>query len=206
MTFGKSRRCRRLRTRYVVALHAPDGHHIAADCFCMAMIIPRHRTGWIGGWSSAHKTIPAVGARGRSKGMDTVSKERRSAVMARIRGRDTKPEMAVRRLVHAMGYRYRLHGRSLPGSPDLVFSARKKVIFVHGCYWHRHQGCRFAYSPKSNVDFWTRKFSLNVSRDRRAETELKRLGWEVLTIWGCEVSDVERLRMRLVDFLTDADA
>lgn len=138
--------------------------------------------------------------------MDTITPARRSAVMARIRGRDTKPEMTVRRLVHAMGYRFRLHRSELPGSPDLVFSPRRKIVFVHGCYWHRHPGCRFAYSPKSNVEFWTRKFDSNIARDQRVEEELEHLGWNVLTIWECEVSDKERLRARLADFLTNADA
>ena len=99
-----------------------------------------------------------------------------------------------------------MHRRDLPGSPDLVFSPRKKVIFVHGCYWHRHQACRFAYSPKSNVGFWTRKFDSNVARDKRVEEELEHLGWRVLTIWECEVSDAERLRARLAGFLADADS
>ncbi|MER9697004.1 very short patch repair endonuclease [Mesorhizobium sp. M0133] len=138
--------------------------------------------------------------------MDTISSEQRSAVMARIRGRDTKPEMIVRRLVHSMGYRFRLHRRELPGSPDLVFSPRRKVVFVHGCYWHRHPACRFAYSPKSNIEFWTRKFEANVARDRRAQEELKHLGWNVLTIWECEAADTERLTKQLAVFLSDADA
>jgi DNA mismatch endonuclease (patch repair protein) len=128
--------------------------------------------------------------------MDTISPERRSAVMARIRGRDTKPEMIVRRLAHAMGYRFRLHRRDFPGSPDLVFSPRRKVVFVHGCYWHRHPGCQFAYSPKSNTEFWTRKFDSNIARDQRVEEELEQLGWDVLTIWECEASEA------VLEFLT----
>lgn len=137
--------------------------------------------------------------------MDTLTPERRSALMSRIRGRDTKPEMIVRCLAHGMGYRFRLHRRDLPGSPDLVFVGRRKVIFVHGCYWHRHEGCRFAYSPKSNLDFWTRKFDSNVARDRRAIEELERLGWQVLIIWECEVSRIGPLRETLAGFLADAD-
>ena len=142
----------------------------------------------------------------RLEPMDTISPARRSAVMARIKGRNTGPELAVRRLVHGMGYRFRLHRKDLPGRPDLVFSPRKKVIFVHGCYWHRHEGCRFAYSPKSNLEFWTTKFSSNVARDRRVEQELAQLGWKVLTIWECEIADAERLRGNLVEFLADADS
>src|SRR4051794_37940993 len=105
--------------------------------------------------------------------MDIVDRETRSRMMSRIRGRDTKPELAVRRLAHRMGYRFRLHRRDLAGSPDLVFPGRRKVIFVHGCYWHRHPGCRFAYSPKSNVDFWNEKFSSNVARDTTVFLQLE---------------------------------
>jgi DNA mismatch endonuclease, patch repair protein len=135
--------------------------------------------------------------------MDIVDKETRSRMMGGIRGKDTKPEMAVRRLAHRMGYRFRLHRRDLAGSPDLVFPGRRKVIFVHGCYWHRHDGCRFAYSPKSNQEFWTRKFDLNVLRDRRVEQELVQLGWKVLTIWECEIADNEHLRANLAEFLSE---
>jgi DNA mismatch endonuclease (patch repair protein) len=138
--------------------------------------------------------------------MDTISPERRSAVMARIKGTNTRPELAVRRLVHGMGYRFRLHRKDLPGRPDLVFSPRRKVIFVHGCYWHRHEGCRFAYAPKSNQEFWATKFDSNVARDRRVEQELVHLGWKVLTVWECEIADTERLRSNIAEFLADADS
>lgn len=133
--------------------------------------------------------------------MDTISPQRRSAVMARIKGRDTSPELAVRRLVHSMGYRYRLHRRDLPGTPDLVFPARNKVIFVHGCFWHRHPGCRLAYSPKSNEAFWNRKFAGNVARDVRVEEELVDLGWKTLTIWECEIDRLSNLKPRIRKFL-----
>lgn len=133
--------------------------------------------------------------------MDTVDRETRSRVMSRIRGRDTKPEMAVRRLTHRMGYRFRLHRRDLAGSPDLVFPGRRKVIFVHGCYWHRHPGCRFAYSPKSNVDFWNEKFASNVARDTAALTQLQAEGWHPLVIWECESTDAEKLEVRLLAHL-----
>lgn len=118
---------------------------------------------------------------------------RRSAMMSRIRGRDTQPELAVRRAAHRLGYRFRLHRRDLPGTPDLVFPGRRTVIFVHGCFWHRHEGCRFAYEPKTNVDFWREKFAANVSRDRRVCGELAGMGWRVVTLWECEIKDEDAL-------------
>ena len=136
--------------------------------------------------------------------MDIVSAQRRSAMMAGIRGRDTKPELAVRRLVHRLGYRFRLHRRDLPGTPDLVFPGRRKVVFVHGCFWHRPPGCRFAYKPKSNIDRWQAKFESNVARDSRVRIALGELGWNVLTIWECEVADLDRLTDTLTSFLDDA--
>lgn len=135
--------------------------------------------------------------------MDILAPERRSHLMSRIRGKDTGPEMAVRRQAHALGFRFRLHRRDLPGSPDLVFASARKAIFVHGCYWHRHEGCRYAYSPKSNTAFWQSKFDANVSRDQRVSKALEELGWEVLVIWECETSDMEVLRTRLIEFLKD---
>lgn len=125
--------------------------------------------------------------------MDVVTSEQRSAMMSRIRGKDTKPELIVRRLAHTLGYRFRLHRRDLPGAPDLVFPGRKKVVFVHGCFWHRHPGCRFAYKPKSNTKFWERKFDSNIERDARVLRELQERGWSPLVIWECETSDLEAL-------------
>lgn len=133
--------------------------------------------------------------------MDIVSPERRSAMMAGIRGKDTKPELVVRRLAHHLGYRFRLHRRDLPGTPDLVFPGRRKLVFVHGCFWHRHPGCRFAYQPKSNVESWRAKFDTNVTRDARVRRELDKMGWDVLTIWECETTDVEMLANKLTNFL-----
>lgn len=133
--------------------------------------------------------------------MDIVSPQRRSEMMSGIRGRDTKPEIAVRRLAHRLGYRFRLHRRDLPGTPDLVFPGRKKVIFVHGCFWHRHPGCRFAYQPKSNVEKWRSKFETNVTRDARVRRELDDLGWDVLTIWECETANLQTLATKLTKFL-----
>ncbi len=125
----------------------------------------------------------------------------RSALMARIRGKDTKPELVVRRLVHAMGYRYRLHRRDLPGSPDLVFKSRRKVVFVHGCFWHRHPGCKKASTPSTRREFWQEKFDQNVERDVRKEIQLMAAGWAVLVIWECQTKDAERLTATLRHFL-----
>ncbi len=123
--------------------------------------------------------------------------------MSLIRGRDTKPEMRVRRLVHALGYRYRLHRRNLPGRPDLVFGPRRKVIFVHGCFWHRHQSplCKLARLPKSRQDFWLPKLEANQMRDERNKGKLINLGWDVLEIWECETGDIEKLQNSIKGFL-----
>jgi len=137
----------------------------------------------------------------RYQDMDTLTSEHRSRVMSRIRGKDTQPEMVVRKLIHALGYRFRLHRRDLPGSPDIVLPRLKKAIFVHGCFWHRHAGCKYAYVPKSNVDFWMKKFDGNVRRDRTSTEALKALQWDVLTIWECETKDVQQLASILKRFL-----
>jgi DNA mismatch endonuclease (patch repair protein) len=120
--------------------------------------------------------------------------------MSRIRGKNTKPEMAVRRLLHALGFRYRLHRADLPGTPDLVFSGRRKVVFVHGCFWHGHE-CT-GRVPKSNADYWMAKISRNKARDGRSRDELAALGWSVLTVWECELKDADGLAGRLRSFLT----
>jgi len=121
--------------------------------------------------------------------------------MSRIQGKDTKPELVVRRLVHSLGFRYRLHRHDLPGSPDLVFPRLRRIIFVHGCYWHRHEGCRYAYLPKSNVSFWRSKFAANVERDRMAIQKLKKAGWRVHIIWECETQEREALKRRVTTYL-----
>ena len=113
----------------------------------------------------------------------------------------TKPEMVVRRLLHALGYRFRANLQGLPGSPDIAFTKRKKAIFIHGCFWHRHPGCRYATEPKTRADFWNAKFARNVERDRRKEAELKALGWDVKTIWECETRQPDTLRELLERFL-----
>ena len=123
--------------------------------------------------------------------------------MSRVRGCDTKPEMLVRRLAHGMGYRYRLHRRDLPGSPDLVFPSRQKVIFVHGCFWHRHldPDCKLARLPKSKLDFWGPKLETNRERDERNLALLAELGWDVLIIWECQTKNREELKARIGEFL-----
>jgi len=132
---------------------------------------------------------------------DTITPKRRSANMARIRSKDMKPELVVRRLVHSLGYRYRLHKKDLPGKPDLVFGPRRKVIFVHGCFWHQHEGCPEGRVPKSNRSYWAPKLNRNVERDQRVQRELADAGWDVMVIWECETSDAEALKRRLRGFL-----
>ena len=133
--------------------------------------------------------------------MDTLTPEERSAQMARVKCKDTKPEMTVRRMVHALGGRYRLHDASLPGKPDLVFKSQRKVIFVHGCFWHRHKGCPRTRLPKSRVAFWAAKLEENRKRDIRTKRMLTRLGWRYLIVWECETEHPDTLRERLIEFL-----
>ncbi|MGP1308875.1 MAG: very short patch repair endonuclease [Phycisphaerales bacterium] len=128
---------------------------------------------------------------------DRLSTEYRSWNMSRIRGKDTKPELLVRSLIHRMGYRFRLHVAGLPGKPDVVLPRLRTVIFVHGCFWHRHAGCPKAYTPKSRTEFWQRKFDCNVERDQAAVDALSAMEWRVLTVWECELADISRLRRRL---------
>lgn len=124
---------------------------------------------------------------------DRLTPERRSYLMSRVRGKNTTPELRVRKLAHALGYRFRLHRRDLPGKPDLVFPRLHKIIFVHGCFWHRHEGCRLATHSKSRTEFWEAKFERNVERDRRVRAELRALGWDVLVIWECETRESDTL-------------
>jgi len=132
--------------------------------------------------------------------MDTLTRKQRSALMARIRGKDTGPELFVRKLVHGMGYRYRLHRRSLPGTPDLVFPARGKVIFVHGCFWHKHARC--SRLPKSRTEYWHPKLEANRQRDLKSRRKLRALGWKALIIWECELGK-EDLAERIAEFLEE---
>ena len=132
---------------------------------------------------------------------DIVDSKRRSELMAGIKGQDTAPERKVRRIAHRMGLRFRLHCKNLPGHPDLVFPKHRLVVFVHGCFWHRHQGCKYAYTPKSRVAFWTEKFTANVARDARQEAELIALGWRVLVIWECETKHEAAVECRLATII-----
>ena len=134
---------------------------------------------------------------------ERLSLKQRSELMSRVRAVDTKPEMVVRRLVYGMGYRYRIHRRDLPGKPDLVFPSKRKVIFVHGCFWHQHN-CRRAARPVTNVEFWNDKLDRNVSRDRNNLRKLREIPWEPLIIWECEMADKEQLAARLSKFLERA--
>jgi DNA mismatch endonuclease (patch repair protein) len=126
--------------------------------------------------------------------------------MRRIRKVDTKPEIVVRRIAHALGLRFRLHRRNLPGTPDIVFPRHRKVVQVHGCFWHQHEGCRLARQPKSRLDYWLPKLERNVARDQAAAEQLAILGWEALTIWECETREPETVRQRLASFLLGAPA
>jgi len=121
--------------------------------------------------------------------------------MRRIKGRDTGPEMRVRRLIHRMGYRYRLHSKQLPGTPDIVFPSRRKVIMIHGCFWHQHPGCRLARTPKARPEYWLPKLARNQARDQRNLDDLRALGWDALVIWECQTKNEESLRKVVSDFL-----
>lgn len=129
--------------------------------------------------------------------MDIISKEKRSWNMSRIRSKDTKPEKIVRSLLHRMGYRFRLHVKDLPGKPDIVLPKYKTVIFVHGCFWHRHKGCKYAYTPKSRIEFWEKKFADNIARFKIVKNELTHLKWKVVVIWECEIKSNEKLEHKI---------
>jgi DNA mismatch endonuclease (patch repair protein) len=132
---------------------------------------------------------------------DRISVRLRSENMRRIKSKNTSPELLVRRLVYALGYRYRLHRKDLPGRPDLVFGPRRKIIFVHGCFWHQHDACRAGRTPNSNVEYWTPKLALNLERDRKAIEALQAAGWAVMIVWECRTRDVTALQFALSDFL-----
>lgn len=132
--------------------------------------------------------------------MDTRNSEQRSRIMRSVKTKDTGPEMLVRRLLHRLGYRYRLHARDLPGRPDLVFRSRKKAVFVHGCFWHGH-GCAKGKLPKSRLDYWGPKIEGNVARDAAAMRSLRAKGWKPLVVWQCECKSTARLQRRLIKFL-----
>lgn len=133
--------------------------------------------------------------------MDSLTPSQRSERMSRIRGKDTGPELVVRRMTHAMGYRYRLRSKDLPGKPDLVFRGRRCVIFVHGCFWHRHGGCALARLPKSRTDFWREKLEGNARRDDRHIGLLQERGWRALVVWECELKNLDRVADTVRRFL-----
>ncbi len=137
--------------------------------------------------------------------MDRLTPKQRSGLMAAIRSTDTQPELVVRRLVHGMGYRFRLHLRDLPGTPDLVFPGRGKVLFVHGCFWHRHRCAKGRSTPATNARFWSKKFEQNVRRDRRVCRDLQRAGWSIGVVWECQTKPkrLEQLAQRLERFLEE---
>lgn len=121
--------------------------------------------------------------------------------MSRISGADTGPEIAVRKIIHRMGFRYRLHVKNLPGNPDIVLARHKKVIFVNGCFWHGHRGCKRSKRPSSNIDFWNEKISKTIKRDKESLSTLKKMGWKVLVVWQCQTKSLERLHRQLSQFL-----
>lgn len=132
---------------------------------------------------------------------DHLTKEERSNLMGRVAGKNTRPEMVVRSRAHRLGYRFRLHRKDLPGTPDLVFPKARKVVFVHGCWWHRHEGCPKSGSPKTRPEFWNAKFARNVARDARVQAQLEAKGWTVLVIWECETKQLETIDGILRQFL-----
>jgi len=134
---------------------------------------------------------------------DVFSKDKRSWIMSRVRGKDTSPEKIVRSLAHRLGYRFRLHRSDLPGKPDVAFPSRRKVIFVHGCFWHGHQCARGNRKPKTNETYWREKIRRNVERDDKHKRDLALMGWRTLIIWECQIKDEEALRSALISFLEE---
>jgi len=159
------------------------------------------------GWSGRRRkaTLPTNGRysveQEGSRRVDSLSVAERSEIMARVRSKNSRPELFVRKLVFALGYRYRLHAKNLPGHPDLVFRRLRKVIFVHGCFWHRHSSCALARLPKSRPEFWVPKLEGNRKRDEKNRRALAKEGWTVLTIWECQLKSSQRLAARLRRFL-----
>lgn len=136
--------------------------------------------------------------------MDVVDRATRSRMMSGIKGKHTKPELAVRKFLHAHGYRFRLHRADLPGKPDIVLPRFRTCIFVHGCFWHQHPGCKYAYSPKSKQDFWLPKLAKNIERDEISEKKLREMGWQVVIIWECDTKNTEILATRVREALVPA--
>ena len=138
---------------------------------------------------------------------DVVSEEQRSYIMSRVASKNTKPELLVRSYLHRRGFRFRIHGKNLPGRPDLVFPKHRAVVFVHGCFWHRHDGCPGTTMPSTRVEFWQNKFDRNMARDQANQAELRELGWRVIVLWECEIGTIaareerlERLAAKIADF------
>ena len=129
--------------------------------------------------------------------VDSLTPEERSKLMGKIRGKNTKPELLVRSMLHRAGYRFSLHRKDLPGKPDIVLRKYNTVVFVHGCFWHRHKNCKIASTPKSNVEFWQAKFDRNVANDKKHTRKLREMGWHVLTVWECELKKPEKVLQRL---------
>ena len=127
--------------------------------------------------------------------------EQRSRNMSAIKSKNTKPEIKVRKVLHSMGYRFRLHSKDLPGSPDIVLPKYKTVIFVHGCFWHRHENCKYASTPKTRKEFWNKKFTENKKRDSEIQEKIKILDWRSVVIWECETKNIENLREKIIDVL-----
>jgi len=125
--------------------------------------------------------------------------EQRSRNMSAIKSKNTKPEIKVRKILHSMGYRFRLHAKDLPGSPDIVLPKYKTVIFIHGCFWHRHENCKYASTPKTRKEFWENKFKANLKRDAEVQEKIKNLDWRSFVIWECETKNIENLRDKIID-------
>ena len=125
--------------------------------------------------------------------------EQRSRNMSAIKSKNTKPEIAVRKLLHSMGYRFRLHRKDLPGSPDIVLPKYKTVIFVHGCFWHRHENCKYASTPKTRKEFWESKFKANVKRDKEIQEKIKNIGWQSVVIWECELKSKKQIKQKFLE-------
>ncbi len=137
---------------------------------------------------------------------DTLTTKERSQLMAKIRGKNTGPELAVRSLLHRAGYRFRIHVRDLPGTPDIVLPRYRAVVFVHGCFWHRHRGCKTAATPKSHRKFWAEKFARNVANDQKHRRRLRNLGWRVITVWECQLKRSERVLAKIEKTLAPRSA
>ena len=130
--------------------------------------------------------------------------EQRSRNMSAIKSKNTKPEIAVRKLLHSMGYRFRLHRKDLPGSPDIVLPKYKTVIFVHGCFWHRHENCKYASTPKTRQEFWNKKFKKNIERDLEIQETIKNIEWRSVVIWECETKNIDNLKEKIIDVFNES--